>query len=113
MNEVYNTSDLWLYSCSGAELYCMVGKKAQVAGCIPVIIPRGALIETVKSGYFAVDEQDFLNLINLVLDKPQEDRELLRPDIIDRADAYSWSQSTDILEEIIKSVYNKTHTDMK
>jgi glycosyltransferase involved in cell wall biosynthesis len=107
MNEVYNTSDLWLYSCSGGELYCMVGKKAQIAGCIPVIIPKMALKETVKTGYFAKDEFEYLNLVNLVLDKPQEDRELLRKEIIKNADAYTWQTSTDVLENIISKVYTK------
>ena len=104
MNEVYRTSDIWVYPSNGGELYCMVGKKAQVAGCVPVIIPRLALQETVRTGYMAKDESEYLNLLNLVLDKPPEDRDLLRPEIIEKADAYSWAASTDILERIIQSV---------
>ncbi len=107
ISQVYQTSDLWLHPCSGGELYCMVGKKAQVAGCIPVIIPRGALKETVKTGYMAPSEAEYLNLLNLVLDKPQGDRDGLRDEVIANADAYTWQQSTDVLEKIIQSVYNK------
>lgn len=50
MNELYATSDLWLHPCTGIELYCMTGVKAQVAGCYPVVIPHMALAETVKFG---------------------------------------------------------------
>lgn len=106
MNEVYRTSDLWLHPCSSGELYCMTGKKAQVAGCIPVIIPRMALEETVQSGYYAKNEQDYLPLLLTVLSKPDEDRDLLRDDVMARADAVNWQQSTDMLEEIIKKSYN-------
>jgi hypothetical protein len=109
MNEVYRTSDLWLHPCSGGELYCMTGKKAQVAGCIPVIIPRMALEETVRSGYHAKNESEYLSLLLIVLDKPEEDRDLLRDDVMARADAVDWSQSTDMLEGIIRLIYNKAH----
>lgn len=104
MNQVYQTSDIWCHPCSGGELYCMTGKKAQVAGCIPVIVPRGALKETVKTGFMAKDESEYLALLLHVLAKPEEDRNLLRQDIIENAHAFSWTESTDILERIIDSV---------
>jgi len=107
MNQVYQTSDIWCHPCSGGELYCMTGKKAQVAGCIPVIIPRGALKETVKTGFMARDESEYLAMLLHVLNKPEEDRNLLRPEIIESAYAFTWQESTNILEKIIQSSYNK------
>jgi hypothetical protein len=50
MEELYKKADFWLYPCSGGELYCITGLKAQAAGCIPVVMPTMALSETVKYG---------------------------------------------------------------
>lgn len=52
MNEIYRTSDIWCHPCNGGELFCITGIKAQAAGCVPVIIPKMALRETVKHGWF-------------------------------------------------------------
>lgn len=67
MAELYKSSQLWLHPCSGGELFCITGIKAQAAGCWPVYFPVMALQETVKFGKrstpktFARDVIDALN----------------------------------------------------
>lgn len=103
MNELYNTSDFWLHPMteSGIELYCISGKKAQAAGAIPVVIPRMALKETVKTGYLAKDELDFYHKLVEAL---ASDNEELRKRVIANANAPNWEQSTKSLLEVIQSV---------
>ena len=56
MDELYRTSEYWCHPCTGVELFCITGLKAQSAGCWPVIIPAMALKETVKFGTFSTIE---------------------------------------------------------
>jgi hypothetical protein len=66
MNELFNTSDVWPYPCNGGELYCMVGIKAQVAGCVPIFYPTQALAETVRVGV-RTDRHNFIpDMIDLL-----------------------------------------------
>lgn len=50
MCELYKASEFWLHPGQGVELFCISAAKAQVAGCIPVVVPTMALDETVKYG---------------------------------------------------------------
>lgn len=103
MDEIYNSSDIWCHPCSGGELYCMTGKKAQAAGCIPVIIPTMALAETVERG-FKTDKEHYADTLIEVLDMKMEARDAIRTDIIKHANASTWEQSTDKLLQIIEQV---------
>lgn len=70
MNELYRTSQVWTYPCTGNELYCMTGIKAQAAGCYPLIIPHMALEETVKYGR-TTDKEHFAEALIDLLNKNQ------------------------------------------
>lgn len=104
MDEIYNSSDVWCHPCTGGELYCMTGKKAQVAGCIPVIIPTMALSETVRRGFKVEDPKDYAQSLIEVLNMPMELRDVMRKEVIKEANASTWEESTDTLLEIINSV---------
>lgn len=103
MDEIYRTSDIWCHPCSGGELFCITGKKAQVAGCIPVIIPTMALSETVERG-FKTDKEHYAQSLIEVLDMPLQARDAIRKDVIKHANALTWGQSTDKLLAIIEDV---------
>jgi glycosyltransferase involved in cell wall biosynthesis len=103
MNEIYRTSDIWCHPCSGGELFCITGKKAQVAGCIPVIIPTMALAETVERG-FKTDEDHYAQSLIEVLDMPMTMRDAIREDVIKHANALTWEQSTEELLKVIQDV---------
>jgi len=103
MNDIYRTSDIWCHPCTGGELYCITGKKAQASGCIPVIIPTMALDETVKRGYKTTKE-DYAKTLIEVLDTPMAFRDRIRNEVIKHADVFTWEQSTDRLIKIIQKV---------
>lgn len=44
-------ADIWPYPCTFPESSCITAMKAQILGAIPVVIPTGALRDTVKFGY--------------------------------------------------------------
>ena len=47
----YSSAGVWAYPCIGFdEISCISAMQAQIAGAIPVVIPRAALMETVKYG---------------------------------------------------------------
>jgi len=50
LDELYRSSEFWLHPGQGIELFCISAVKAQVAGCIPVVVPNMALETTVKFG---------------------------------------------------------------
>lgn len=102
MNEIYQTSDIWCHPCSGGELYCMTGKKAQVAGCIPVIIPTMALAETVERG-FKTNRANYAKTVVEVLNMTPNQRDTIRGDVIKHANASTWKESTKQLLKIIQS----------
>lgn len=104
MSEIYRSSDIWCHPANGGELFCMTGKKAQVAGCIPVIIPAMALNETVRRGYKVADPKDYAQTLIEVLFLPEEIRDIIRQDVIKNANALTWQQSTDELLQIIGRV---------
>jgi glycosyltransferase involved in cell wall biosynthesis len=103
MNEIYQTSDFWCHPLNNSmsELFCMTGKKAQISGCVPIIIPRAALKETVISGYFAEDESSYADVLDKALSSSDRDIKLLRKEVIKNANALSWENSTDILLDFI------------
>lgn len=106
MNEIYRTSEFWCHPCNGGELYCMTGIKAQASGCVPVIIPRMALSETVLGGFWAEDESAYSEALDTALSSPAEEIEQLREQLTSHHYP-TWGDSVDKLEEIIGLVMKK------
>lgn len=99
MDELYKSSELWLHPCSGGELFCITGIKAQAAGCWPVYFPVMALQETVKFGKKSTPEtfaQDVIDALggNFITPRPLPKQ----PSIKD---------STNELLKVIRFVLNK------
>lgn len=104
MNELYNTSDIWCYPCTGGELFGISGVKAQAAGAIPVYFPAMSLAETVQGGIACTDIRDMYNQLNELLDD-QDRKAEIRKDLASKH-LVNWEESTDILLEIINKVLN-------
>lgn len=75
MNMIYNTSDFWLHTCNGGELFCMAAVKAQVAQAIPVYYPVMALNETVRWGVRSTSS-DFVNDLVSIMDDPVRQQQI-------------------------------------
>lgn len=102
MNDLYNTSDIWVHPASGGELFGISGIKAQAAGAIPVYFPIMALAETVKGGIACKDARDMYNVLCSLLGD-EKHKAKLRAQLAQNKYP-TWKDSTDRLEEIIKEV---------
>jgi len=102
MNQLYRESDVWVHPCSGGELYCISGIKAQAAGAIPVYFPVMALQETVKHGIQCFDERDmYRNLIDLLGN--EREKKVIRKHLA-KTHYPSWVDSTLALEDAISGI---------
>jgi hypothetical protein len=70
MVTLYNESEFWLHPGQGIELFCIAAAKAQLAKCIPVVIPNMALAETVKYGVKTTKENYKDDLIKAIRNPP-------------------------------------------
>lgn len=101
MSTIYNTSDFWLHTCNGGELFCMAAIKAQVALAIPVYYPVMALTETVRRGV-RTTSGDFVNdLVSVMNNKVLQQQIRYHLQTEDYAD---WSESTRILLNSIGAI---------
>lgn len=91
MVDLYNKSQFWLHPCQGVELFCIAAVKAQVAKCIPVVVPNMALLETVKYG------------VKTTLDNYKEDliKAIENPPKVEDVDFGDWKSVT---KELFKNV---------
>lgn len=91
MNQLYRESAYWVHPCQGIELFCIAGYKAQVAGCIPIVIPNMALIETIKYGTKTTKEdfiKDSIFTIRAIEQIPSE----------------NWKSWTDVTKELLDTL---------
>lgn len=102
MNELYNTSDIWVHPCSGGELYGISGVKAQAAGAIPVYFPTMALAETVQGGITCKDAREMYKVLCTLLGD-EKAKKAHREDLV-KLKLPTWKDSTDRLLGIIKEV---------
>lgn len=101
MSTIYNTSDFWLHTCNGGELFCMAAIKAQVALAIPVYYPVMALTETVRRG-IRTTSGDFVNdLVSVMNNKTLQQQIRYHLQTEDYAD---WEISTSILLQSIGAI---------
>jgi len=71
MIELYKSSEFWLHPGQGIELFCISAAKAQVAKCIPVVVPNMALETTVKYGVKVSLSEYKDRLINAINNPPK------------------------------------------
>ena len=57
------SSEFWTYPCTFDETFCITALKAQAAGCVPVVIRRAALTETVTTGYACTTTKEYPALL--------------------------------------------------
>ena len=70
MIDLYKKAQFWLHPCQGVELFCISAVKAQVAKCIPVVVPNMALATTVKYGVKTTLDRYKRDLIDAIKNPP-------------------------------------------
>lgn len=94
MSELFRTSQFWLHPCTGGELYCMSGVKAQVALTVPVYYPIMALQETIRWGVRA-DDNTFVDKLVKVMTNDTNREWIIKHH---KTEEYpTWEESTDTL----------------
>lgn len=72
MAKKYASADIWVHPGQGTELFCISALKAQVSGCIPVVVPNQALAETVKRGVFVAERSNFArDLVEIIKNRSE------------------------------------------
>jgi glycosyltransferase involved in cell wall biosynthesis len=75
MIDLYKRSQFWLHPCQGVELFCIAAVKAQVAGCVPIVVPNMALETTVKYG-IKVDLEEYETALIKAIKNPPDVEEV-------------------------------------
>lgn len=100
MGRLYASSDIWCHPATGNELYCMTGVKAQVAGCVPVIIPNMALGETVRHGFMASIDT-YADVLSMALSNIGGKKDYYRG-LLSQEKYPTWDNTVDRLLEVIQ-----------
>jgi glycosyltransferase involved in cell wall biosynthesis len=105
----YRQAGIWAYPCSFREVSCISAMKAQAGGAVPVVVPNGALRETVRWGFRTSQNFDEVSdpaagraivrewregLINLLRSPERQDRTRLEM-VPWSKDAFAWSKVAD------------------
>ena len=99
MADLYKSSDLLLYPCTGGERFCLTALRAQYYGCIPVVVPKMALKDTVQYGIKVRKEKFAEKTVKLLLDK--EYKANIRSNMLQRLRFATWEETASIWEEIL------------
>jgi protein O-GlcNAc transferase len=105
----YRQAGIWAYPCSFPETSCISAMKAQAAGAIPVVIPSGALRETVHFGFTTKDaytdpepRPDGLELVSQwrqglleLLSDPERQRQVRRAMVTASRHDFAWDGVVD------------------
>ena len=92
MQDIYKKSQFWLHPGQGIELFCLSGLKAQVAGCIPIVVPNMALETTIKIGVKTTADKYKSDLIEAIKNPPE----------VEEFDCLSWV-------DVTKDLFKKTN----
>lgn len=87
LGRAYASAGVWAYYCTGGEQFGISAIKAQVAGCVPVVKPWGALHETVFSGIKVETQAAFRDAL---IDVLEPERQAVLRAAIDPSPARSW-----------------------
>ncbi len=104
LNEAYSKASLWTYPCIAAETFCITALRAQMNGCIPVVIKDTGLNETVRHGFSCTDRnlyhRELVKAMLLVQGCTLETREKMRDFILEE---YTWEKIAAKWHELFES----------
>ncbi|MBS0656388.1 MAG: hypothetical protein JSR46_11475 [Verrucomicrobia bacterium] len=72
ITRAYERASFWTYPCQVSETFCITALRAQLAGCIPVVINTAALKETVLNGYTCVSQETYLDTLLSAMDRAED-----------------------------------------
>lgn len=69
---LFHRASVYAYWCTGGEQFGLTGLKAQLAGCVPVVKPWGALHETIEQMFHITNVQRFAAQVAGMLTAPAQ-----------------------------------------
>lgn len=91
--EAFCRSTFWLYPyVGGSETFCITAIKAQRSGCIPVVVKKDALLETVHSSAFSISNYDRKLYLEKVIEAFSNVEKININMFIEFARTYSWER---------------------
>jgi glycosyltransferase involved in cell wall biosynthesis len=63
LTRAFERASLWTYPSTFQETFCITALRAQLAGCVPVVVKQAALHETVRHGYSCDDSIYFVKTL--------------------------------------------------
>lgn len=104
LNRAFEEASLWTYPCIAPETFCITAIRAQMTGCIPVIITGTGLKETVRHGYICNSEAEYLNMLLMAMKQAEnrslEERNAMRSFILEE---YTWEKIAKKWSELFSS----------
>lgn len=93
LHRAFEEASVWTYPCTGVETFCITALKAQLAGCLPVIIEGSGLQETVCSGLRCAQKEDYLFTLIQAFKQAEKLRIEERESIATRVrEHYTWNR---------------------
>ncbi|MCE5294361.1 MAG: glycosyltransferase [Chlamydiales bacterium] len=93
LNRAFENTSLWTYPCIAPETFCITAIRAQMTGCIPVIINGTGLAETVRHGYIANSADEYLATLIKAMKQAEQislaERKLMKDFILE---SYTWEK---------------------
>ncbi len=93
LNKAFSQTSLWTYPCHAPEVFCITAIRAQMAGCMPVIIDGSALPETVRHGYSCESPDDYLDTLLAAMEEAKaidlKERQAMQEFILQE---YTWEK---------------------
>ena len=94
-------SEVFAYPATGTETFSQCCVEAQAGGAIPVIVPVGALNETVKFGVKCTHANFIDNLVMILRDQKVQEQ-IRGPMMKDTRERFSWARVADKWDEELK-----------
>ena len=104
LNEAYSKASLWTYPCIAPETFCITALRAQMNGCIPVVLLGTGLHETVRHGFTCTERELYLRelvkAMHLIHGCNLETREKMREFILEE---YTWEKIAHKWDELFSA----------
>jgi glycosyltransferase involved in cell wall biosynthesis len=93
LGEAFAKASFWTFPCTAPEVFCMTALRAQMTGCVPVVMQNTALQETVQHGYNCHDLSEYFGALLTAFRQAEkitlEERKNMQGFVLEN---YTWKQ---------------------
>lgn len=108
LTRAFEETSFWTYPCIAPETFCITAIRAQMSGCMPIVLNGTGLKETVRHGYTCSNQSEYLaTLVTALLEAEKislEDRSSMQEFVLNE---YTWEKIAAKWDEL----FNSQHPD--